>query len=109
VGALFSLRTRTLAAHEISSTSVNIVNNSAREIRNVYTSHVDSDDWGNDLLGEAIIASGHSVSVDVSCDQQQVQVIAEDQDGCFEKFVASCGASSTWTITDETARDCGQF
>jgi len=92
----------------ISSTSVNIVNNSSRTIRNVYISHVDADDWSANQLGDSAISAGQSATIgDVACDSQQVKVIAEDQDGCFLTTVVTCGQSSTWTITNDTARDCG--
>ena len=89
------------------STSVNIVNNSGREIRNVFSSHVDADDWSADLL-QSSIAAGQSATVsNIACDGQQVKVIAEDQDGCFLTTVISCGQSASWTVTNDTARDCG--
>jgi hypothetical protein len=91
------------------STSVNIVNNSGRGILNVYSSHINADDWGSNLLGEATIAAGQSYNLtNVTCDQQQVKIIAEDQDGCFLTTVVNCGEAMTWTITSNTARDCGQ-
>lgn len=90
------------------ATSVNIVNNSSREISNVYTSHLDADDWSADLLGDARIAAGQSQNVgSIQCDGQQVKIIAEDQDGCFISTIVTCGSSSTWTITNDTPRDCG--
>jgi len=91
------------------STSVNIVNNSSREIRNVYLSHVNADDWSGDLLTEGNnITPNHSVSLNnIACDQAQVKVIAEDQDGCFLSTVVNCGDQATWTITNDTAADCG--
>lgn len=91
------------------TTSVDIVNNSSREIRNVYLSHVDADDWSANQLGEGttIAAGASSTFNNLACDQQQVKVIAEDQDGCFLTTVVNCGDSSTWTITNATARDCG--
>ena len=90
------------------STSVNIVNNSSREIRNVYLSHVNVDDWSGNQLGNSTIAAGASFTLsNVACDEQQVKVIGEDQDGCFVSTVVSCGDSATWTITNSTARDCG--
>lgn len=92
----------------ITSTSVNIVNNSGQEVRNVYSSPVDSDDWSSDLLGEGSIATGQSATVsNIACNAQQIKVIAEDQDGCFLSTVVTCGQSSTWTIATDTARDCG--
>lgn len=91
------------------STSISIVNNSSRAINHVYLSHVNADDWtGNQLSDNTAISSGQSVTLgNVACDQQQVKVIAEDQDGCFASTVVTCGDNYTWTITNDTARDCG--
>jgi hypothetical protein len=89
------------------STSVNLANNSSREIRNVYSSHVGANDWSGNLLGQQAIAAGQSSSVSITCDSQQVKVIAEDQEGCFASTVVACGENSSWTITNDTARDCG--
>ena len=102
LAALSSARTRM-------ATSVNIVNNSNKEIRSVYLSHVNADDWtGNQLSNGAVIAPGQSYNLsNVACDQQQVKVIGEDQDGCFLSTVVTCGDNATWTVTNEAARDCG--
>ena len=100
LAAISSARTPT-------TTSVNIVNNSSREMRNVYISHVNADDWTGNQLGNATIPAGQSFTLsNVACDQQQVKVIAEDQDGCFLSTVVNCGDSATWTITNASARDC---
>ena len=97
-----------LSSARTPATSVNIVNNSNKEIRNVYLSHVNSEDWSDNQLGGATISPGQSFTLNnVACDQQQVKVIGEDQDGCFLSTVVSCGDSATWTITNDTARDCG--
>lgn len=97
------------SARSSNSSSVNIVNNSSRQIRNVYLSHVDADDWGTNQLGDTIIAPGQSFTIsNFSCDAQQIKVIGEDQDGCFLSAVVACGTSSTWTITNNTTADCGQ-
>ena len=97
------------SARTPTTTSVNIVNNSNREVRNVFLSHVNADDWtGNQLSNGQVIAPGQSYNLsNAACDQQQVKVIGEDQDGCFLSAVGSCGDSATWTITNDTARDCG--
>lgn len=97
-----------LSSARTPTTSVNIVNNSSRSIVNVYLSHVNADDWSDNQLGGATIAPGQSSSLsNLACDQQQVKVIAEDQDGCFVSVAVTCGGSSDWTITNDTARDCG--
>ena len=91
------------------TTAVNIVNNSTRAIVNVYLSHTDADDWSGNQLGDATISPGQSFDLNnVACDRQQVKVIGEDQDGCFVSTVLTCGGSSTWTISSDTPRDCGQ-
>jgi hypothetical protein len=88
--------------------SIQIVNNSSRTIRNVYLSHVSADDWGSNQLGDATIGAGASFTLsNVSWDEQQVKVIAEDQDGCFLSEVVAVASMSTWTITNNTAADCG--
>ena len=91
------------------ATSVNIVNNSSKAISSVYLSHVNADDWsGNQLSNGTIIAAGQSYNLsNIACDQQQVRVIGEDQDGCFVSTVVNCGENSSWTIIDSTTRDCG--
>ena len=89
------------------ATSVNIVNNSSREIRNIYLSSVNVDNWGANQLGNATLAPGQSFALNnISCDQQQLRVIGEDQDGCFMSTIITCGESSTWTITNSTPVDC---
>jgi hypothetical protein len=104
--ALFTLAV--LSSASTATTSVNIVNNSNNEIRNVYLSHVNADDWGGNQLGNATIAPGQSYNLsNLACDQQQIKVIGEDQDGCFISTVVTCGSSSTWTVTNDSARDCG--
>ena len=93
----------------VSSTSITIVNNSGREIRHVYLSPADQNNWGSDQLVNSVISpNGGSFTLsDVSCGGANIKVIAEDQEGCFSYQVVSCSASSTWTITNDTARDCG--
>ena len=90
------------------ATSVNIVNNSSRTISQVYLAAVGSDDWSGNQLGSSVIAAGQSLNLNnFACDQQQIRVIGEDQDGCFVSTTISCGESTTWTITNDTSRDCG--
>ena len=90
------------------STSVNIVNASTHEIRHVYFSHVGADDWSGNQLGDSVISPGQSFTLsNVACDQQQVKVIGEDEDGCFLSTVVNCGDNAVWTITNVTSRDCG--
>jgi hypothetical protein len=96
-----------LSSARARSTSVSVVNNSNKEIIHIYLSHADRDDWGPNQLGDSTIPSGQSYSLNVSCDQSQIKVVAEDSNGCFLSAVVSCGDTATWTITNDTAADCG--
>lgn len=91
------------------STSITINNNSsALEIRFVYLSHPNQDDWTGDQLNSTPIASGGSATLNnVSCDQAEIRVIGEDQNGCFLYQVVACGGNATWTITNSATPDCG--
>lgn len=91
------------------TTAITIVNNSNREIRHVYLSPPDQNNWGSDQLGSSVIsANGGSVTLsNVSCGGASIKVIAEDQEGCFSYQVVSCSEAASWTITNATARDCG--
>ena len=90
------------------ATAITIVNNSSREVRHVFLSAPDSNNWGPDQLGSSVIsANGGSVTINASCDGSSIRVIAEDQDGCFSYQVVSCSENATWTITNTTTRDCG--
>lgn len=95
-------------AHVSATTSITIVNNSGREIRHVYLSAPDQNNWGSDQLVNSVISpNGGSFTIgNVSC-SGSIKVIAEDQEGCFSYQVVSCSEGTTWTITNDTARDCG--
>ena len=96
-----------LNAHA-AGTSVTIANNSSREIRHVYLSAANGDNWGADQLSGAIPPGGGSVTLDnVSCSGAGVKVVAEDQNGCFLYQVVTCNDTVTWTITNDAVPDCG--
>jgi hypothetical protein len=98
-----------LSRAHVSTTAITIVNNSSREIRHVYLSPPDQNNWGPDQLVNSVIpAGGGSFTIsNVSCSSSTIKVIAEDQDGCFLYQVVTCSENATWTITTSTARDCG--
>ena len=90
------------------ATAITIVNNSSREIRHVYLSPPDQNNWGPDQLGSSVIAAGGgSVTINANCAGGSIKVIAEDYQGCFLYQVVVCNGSATWTITNDAAPDCG--
>lgn len=90
------------------ATTLTIVNNSSREIRHVYLSPPNSNNWGPDQLGSSVIApGGGSVTLSANCEGASVKVIAEDHEGCFFYGVVACGGTITWTIASGATPDCG--
>lgn len=90
------------------NSSLNIVNNSSRQIVHVYFAPVGTDDWtANQLSAPIVPGSSFTFSSNYNCGQTQFQVHAEDQDGCFVTTTAACGDKTKWTITSSSARDCG--
>ena len=97
-----------LSSARARANSINVVNSSSRQLIHIYLSPPDSDNWGPEQLHGSVIAPGQSFEVsDVTCSQSQVKVVAEDGDGCFLSAPVSCGGAVTWTITNDTAADCG--
>ena len=91
------------------STSITISNNTSNlEIRHVYLSPPNNDNWSGDKLGETPIGPGTSTTLNnVSCDSAEIKVIGEDQNGCFLYQVVACGGNATWTISNGATPDCG--
>jgi hypothetical protein len=89
-------------------TAIQVVNNSNLEIRHLYLSPTDRDEWGPDQLGNSVIHTGETFTLNsVSCSQSEIKLIAEDQNGCFISQVVACAAGSTWTIPAGATPNCG--
>ena len=88
------------------SITVNVVNNSQKGISHLYLASEGGDNWTADKLSGAINA-GASQNVSVDWSESTVQLIAEDEDGCFLKATVDNSGSPSWTITNSTVRDCG--
>src|SRR5262245_12540866 len=63
--------------------TITIVNNSSWEIRHLYLSPANNDNWGPDQLNNSPISPGATRELNVSWDQSTVKLVGEDQDGCF--------------------------
>ena len=98
----------TLSRARAQAIGITIVNNSSRDIRHLFLSPPDSNNWGPDQLHDSTITPGNSFTVtEVSCPQGSIKVIAEDENGCFLYQTVSCGDNATWTISNEATPDCG--
>jgi len=87
--------------------TIKVVNNSSREIRRLYLSPVDTDNWGPDQFNDSGLSPGATRNLNVSWDQSTVKLVAEDQDGCFLNTTIEATGTPVWTITSDTTRDCG--
>lgn len=87
--------------------TITVVNNSSWEIRHLYLSPADSDNWGADQLNNSAISPGTQRQLNVSWEQSTVKLVAEDQDGCFLSTIVETSGSPSWTITSQSARNCG--
>jgi hypothetical protein len=106
VTAVCALAALTPRATATTSFTISVVNNGGSEIRHVYLSPADNDNWGSDQLNTSISA-GATRNLQVSWDQSTVKVVAEDQEGCFLTTTVSASGTQVWTLTNDTARDCG--
>jgi len=108
VAVLFALTVLTpRSTATVPSLTINVVNNSGREIRHFYLSPADNDNWGADQLNGSSINAGATRTLAVSWDQSTVKLVAEDQDGCFVSTTVEATGSRDWTITSDAARNCG--
>jgi len=108
VAGLCTLAALTPRSSATASLTISIVNNGGVEIRHLYLSPADNDNWGPDQLNQTAISPGASRNLEVSWDQSTVKLVAEDQDGCFLNTTVAATGSPVWTITSDTARDCGR-
>ncbi|MGB7925743.1 MAG: hypothetical protein WCF57_21070, partial [Pyrinomonadaceae bacterium] len=84
------------------------VNNSGWEIRYLYLSPADSDNWGADQMNGSTLSSGGSFTIsNVSCSGSEIKVVSEDMDGCFISKVVACTEGAVWTITNDARPNCG--
>ena len=86
---------------------VNIVNNSSWDIHKLFISSVDTQEWGQDQLGDDAIASGNSYTLTgIPCDAYDVKIVDEDGDECVVNAVALCAGEADWTIEDDALLEC---
>ena len=106
LGAL-SLVTPLSGASSSPPLTITVVNNSAWEIRYLYLSPANDDNWGPDQLNDSAISQGATRTLNVSWDQSTVKLVAEDNDGCFLSTTLAATGSPVWTIPSDAPRNCG--
>ncbi len=88
--------------------SINVTNNSGKDIVHIYLSPPENDSWGADQLNDTTLGAGQSVTLDnISCTGSETKVILENSDGCFAYATLSCTGNASWTVTSNDRWDCG--
>jgi hypothetical protein len=88
--------------------SITVTNNSNWQIRHLYLTPADSNDWGADQLNDSILSPGASVTISAdSCGGSGIKVISEDTDGCFLSKVVACADTGQWIIGNNATPNCG--
>jgi hypothetical protein len=89
--------------------TINVTNNTSRDLTHVYLAAPERDNWSADQLNDTVLSPGQSFMLtDVACYESGIKVIAEDADGCFVSTSMACAANGSWTITDNAVLDCGR-
>jgi len=80
-----------------------LVNNSARAIKNFYTSPTNADTWQEDVLGEDVIPAGGTEAVTIADGSDQctydMRFIMEDGAELVDKNIDLCKLG-TYTVSD---------
>jgi hypothetical protein len=88
--------------------TITVTNSSNWQIRHLYLSPVDQENWGPDQLNDSVLSPGASFTISVaSCSGGEIKVISEDADGCFLSKVVGCTDNASWTITSAATPNCG--
>jgi hypothetical protein len=84
-----------------------VTNQSKYEIQELYVSRSNTDDWGNDLLGDETIANGGQFVVrNLLPGTYDLKVVDEDEDECVVEGV-DLASNYTWRLTDDVIESCG--
>jgi hypothetical protein len=89
------------------SLTLTVVNNSSWEIRYLYLSPANNDNWGSDQLNDSSISPGATRTLNISWDQSTVKLVGEDRDGCFLYTTVETSGNPVWTIASDATRNCG--
>jgi len=80
-----------------------LINNSARAIKNFYTSPTDTTDWQEDVLGEDTIPSGQTDAITIADGSTQcvydMRFVMEDGAEAIEKGIDLCKLAE-YTLSD---------
>ena len=84
-----------------------IVNKSSFDIYHLFLSPEDKGAWGPDQLGETVIHSGESFTLnDIPCGEYDVKLVDEDGDACVVGGIVMCKDHTHWDLTNSALAQC---
>ncbi|HYG81463.1 MAG TPA: hypothetical protein VD861_13790 [Pyrinomonadaceae bacterium] len=84
-----------------------INNRSSFDIYHMYLSPEDKDTWGPDQLGEKVIHSGESFTLnDIPCGEYDIKIVDEDGDACIVEGIVMCKDHTHWDLTNSELARC---
>jgi hypothetical protein len=85
--------------------SIRITNNTGYDVYYIYISPSDSDDWGEDVLGDDILLDGHSVNIQLDHPlggDGIYDICLEDEDGdSYSKYEVQLTNNARIVFTEE--------
>ena len=84
-----------------------INNRSDWDIYHMYLSPEQKDTWGPDQLGEHVIKSGESFTLnDIPCGEYDIKLVDEDGDACVVEGIVMCKDHTHWDLTNKELANC---
>ena len=84
-----------------------IANKSSFDIYHMFLSPEDKDTWGPDQLGEKVIHSGESFTLnDIPCGEYDIKLVDEDGDACVVQGIVMCKDHTHWDLTNSELANC---
>ncbi|HEY0379240.1 MAG TPA: hypothetical protein VGC87_20150 [Pyrinomonadaceae bacterium] len=82
-------------------------NRSDWDIYHMYLSPEQKDTWGEDQLGEHVIKSGESFTLnDIPCGEYDIKLVDEDGDACVVEGIVMCKDHTHWDLTNKELANC---
>jgi hypothetical protein len=89
------------------SQRISVVNESVWEIKAVYISPADKDEWQENLLKDEVLsAGGGAVIAEAVCGVYDIKVVDSDNHACIIRKSDLCSNNKTVTITDQSIANC---
>lgn len=84
-----------------------INNKSDWDIHHLFLSPEDKETWGPDQLGDKVIQSGSSFTLnDIPCGEYDIKVVDEDGDACVIGGIVMCKDHTHWDLTNKELAAC---